>query len=77
MFTLWHALFPLTLMFRAVRTEAPPPSTVQGKCIYTFFKGENQAIQLPLLCTKPSKDKHKFLLSKVGSPGADLVALRA
>ena len=53
------------------------PSTVQGKCIYTFFKAENQQIQFPLLCIKPSKDKHKFFLLKVGSPGANLSATHA
>ena len=30
------------------------PSTVQGNCVYTIFKAENQEIQFPLLCTKPS-----------------------
>ena len=60
----WHGLFSLVLMFPGLRIEAPPLSTVQGKCIYTFFKAENQEIQLLLLCTKPSKDKHKFLFFK-------------
>ena len=55
----------------------PPQSTVQGKSIYTIFKAENQEIQFPLLCTKHSKFKHKFFLSKVGSPEADLSAIRA
>ena len=45
------------------------PSTVQGKCI-----AENQEIQFPLLCSKPGKDNHKFFLSKVCSPGANLSA---
>ena len=35
-------------------------STVQGKCIYTIFKVENQETQFSLLCTKPSIDKHMF-----------------
>ena len=61
MFTIWYGLFSLLLMFPKMRIEAPPPSTVQGKYIYTLFKAENQTIQLPLLCTKPSKDKCKFL----------------
>ena len=56
--------FSLVLMFPGVRIEASPPSTVQGKCIYTFFKVKNQAIQFLLLCTKPSKDKHKILSFK-------------
>ena len=38
-----------------------PLSTVQGKCTYTIFNAENQEIQSPLSCTKPSIDKHKFL----------------
>ena len=33
MFTVWHGLFSLVLMFFGLRIEAPPPSTVQGKCI--------------------------------------------
>ena len=48
--------------------------------IYTFYKAKNQDIQFPLLCTKPRKDKHKFLsfkTSQVRSPGADLLAFRA
>ena len=46
-----------------LRIEAPPLSTVQGKCLH-FFKEENQEIQFPLLCTKSSKDKRKFLSFK-------------
>ena len=38
MFTVWHGLFSLVLMFSGLRIEAPPLSTVQGKCIYTFLK---------------------------------------
>ena len=38
MFTVWHGLFSLVLMFPGLRSEAPLPSTVQGKCRYTFFK---------------------------------------
>ena len=34
----WHQLFSLLLMFSRVRIDASPPSTVQGKCIYTFLK---------------------------------------
>ena len=43
------------------------PSTTQCKCIYAIFKAPralNQVIQFPLLCTKPSIDKHKFLSFK-------------
>ena len=61
-------------MFPGLRIEALPLFTVQGKCIYTFFKAKNQKIQCPLLCSTPSKDKHKFLLSKDGSPGANISA---
>ena len=32
--------------------------------VYTFFKAENQEIQFPLLCTKPSKDKQVFVLQR-------------
>ena len=38
MFTIWHGLFSLVLVFTGLRIEAPPPSTVQDKCIYTFLK---------------------------------------
>ena len=38
MFIVWHRLFSLVLMFSGLRIEALPPSTVQGKCIYTFLK---------------------------------------
>ena len=64
MFTIWHDFFSLVLMFPGVRIEAPPPSTVQGKCIYTYLQAENQAIQLPLLCTKPCKDKQVFAFQR-------------
>ena len=47
-------------MFPGLRIDALPLFTVQGKCIYTIFKAENQEIQFPVLCTKPSKDKDKF-----------------
>ena len=60
-------------MLHRMRIEALSLATVQGKCIYTFFKAENQEFNFPLLCTKPGKDKHK-VFSKVGSPGADLLA---
>ena len=55
MFTVLHGLFPLVLIFPGLST---PPSTVQGKCINTIFKAENQEINFPLLCTKPSIDKY-------------------
>ena len=64
-------------MFLGLKIEVPPLSTVQDKCIYTIFKAENQKIQFLLLCTKRSKDKRKFYLSKVGSSEADLLAIRA
>ena len=56
--------FSLVLVFPGLRIEAPPSSTVQDKCIYTIFKAENQEIQFPFLCTKPSRDKHKLLSFK-------------
>ena len=51
-------------MFPGLRIEDLSLSTVQGKCIYTIFKAENQEIQFQLLCTKPSIDKQKFLSYK-------------
>ena len=74
MFTVWHELFSMVLMFPGMRIEALPPSTVQGKCISTFFKAENQEIQLLLLCNKPSK-YNKFLSFKGRYSRADLLAL--
>ena len=56
MFTVWHELFSLVLMFPSLKIEAPPPSTVQGVYIH-FFKAKNQEIQFQFLCIKPSKDK--------------------
>ena len=76
MFTVWHGLFSLVLMFSGVRIEALPHSQYRVN-VYTLFKAENQLIHFPLLLTKPSKDKHKFFLSKVGSPEADLSTFRA
>ena len=38
MFTIWHGYFSLVLMFHGLRIDAPPISTVQSKCIYTFLK---------------------------------------
>ena len=38
MFTVWHGLFSLVLMFPMLRIEASPLSTVQGKFKYTFLK---------------------------------------
>ena len=64
MFTVWHGLFSLVLMFAGLRNEAPLLFTVQSKCIYTIFEAEIQEIQFPFICTKPSIDKHKFLSFK-------------
>ena len=61
MFTVWHGLLSLVLMFSRLKIEALPLSTVQGKCIYTLFKVENHEIKFPPLCTKSGIDKHKFL----------------
>ena len=60
MFTVWHRLYSLILTFPWLRIEAPPLTAVQEKCIYKFFKAENQETQFLLLCTKPSIDKHNF-----------------
>ena len=64
MFTVWHRLFSLLLRFPGLRIEAPPPSIVQYKCIYTIFKAKNHEIQFMFLCAEPSIDKHKFLSFK-------------
>ena len=64
MFIVWHGLFSLVLIISGLRIEALPLSMVKGKCIHTIFKAANQEIQFPLLCTKPSKDKLKFLSFK-------------
>ena len=50
------------------------PFTVQGKCIYTFFKAENQEIQFRSYVLNLVKINISFFLSKVGSTGADLSA---
>ena len=59
MFTFWHGLLSLVLVFFGLRIEALPLSTVQGKCIYTLFKAENQDFQFSPLCTKLSIDEQK------------------
>ena len=70
-FLLWYSCFPgWELKLR------PSLSTVQGKYIYIFFKAENQEIQFPLLCTKTSKDKHKFfVLQRLAVTGQFIVQL--
>ena len=71
---IWHGLFQCLLFGTAfsfvLMFLRPNHST-------GFFKEENQEIQFPLLCTKPSKDKNKFCLSKVGNPGVNSSASRA
>ena len=57
MFTVWHGLFSLVLMFLRLTIEALPLSTVHGKFKYNIFKAENQETQFLLLCTKPGIDK--------------------
>ena len=78
MFTLWHGLFSLVLMFPGLKIKVPPLSTVHGNNIHTIFKAENQEIQYLLLCTKPSIQINiSFYHSRVGSLEADLSANRA
>ena len=48
MFTVWNRLFCLVLAFLGLRIETLSLSTVQGKCIYTIFKAENQEIRFLL-----------------------------
>ena len=61
LFTVWHSLVSLVLLFPDLRIESPHPSTVQGKCIYTFLKQRTRKFNL-CSCTKPCKDKHKVLV---------------
>ena len=61
MFSVWHGLLSFVLIFLGLRIKA---LFLQDKCIYTIFKMDNQEIQFPLLCTKPSTDKHTFLSFK-------------
>ena len=69
--------FSLVLMFRRLRIEAAPLSTVQGKCIYKIFKAENQEIQFPFKYILNLVWMNiSFYLSKVSCPGADLSASR-
>ena len=80
MFTVWHGLFPLILMFPGLRIEALPLSKVLRKSIYTIFKRRTRKLSFHSyvpVCTKPSIDKHKFLSFKVGSPEAVLSAIHA
>ena len=77
MFTVLHRLLSLVLMFPGLPIEAPPQSTVQGKCIYTFFKQKTRKFNFRSYVLNLIKMNISFCLSKVGSPGADLSALRA
>ena len=74
MFTVWHGLFSLVLLFPGLRIEAPPLSTVQGKCIYTIFKAEIQEIQFLYYVLNMVQINVSFCHSKVVSPGSDLSA---
>ena len=64
MFTVWHGLFSLVLMFPGLRIEAPPHPQYRVS-VYTLFKAENHEIQFPLLCTKPSKDKQRLVVLRL------------
>ena len=76
MFTVWHELFSLVLMFSTLRIEALPPSIVQGKCIYTFLKRRTSRVNFHSYVLIVVKINKSICLSKVGSSGADLSATR-
>ena len=75
MFTVWHELFSLVLVFPSLRSSAP--MYIQGKCIYTIFKAENQETEFPFDVLNLVWINISFHLSKVGGPEADLLAIRA
>ena len=77
MFTVWYRLLSLVLMFSGLRIEALPHLQYRVSVYTLFLKRRTRKFYFRLLCTKPSKDKHKFFLSKVGSPSADLSANHA
>ena len=69
MFTIWHGLFPLVLMFSGLRIEALPTSTVLGKSIYTFFLSGEPVDSISHVCNKPSKNRNVFLFQMLVVPG--------
>ena len=78
MFTVWQYFFLWYSCFLAENWSSAPYLQYRVSVYTLFFQMENQEIQFMLLCTKPSKYKHKFFFfQKVGCPGADLSASRA
>ena len=73
MFTLWHILFSLALMFPGLRIEAPNRVSV-----YTLsLKRRTMKLNFRSYILNLVKINISFFLSKVGSPGADLSANHA
>ena len=68
MFTVLHRLFSLVLMFSRLRIEALSPSTVQGKCIYTFIKQRTSTFNFRS-CVLNLAMINQFFLSKLLVPG--------
>ena len=68
MFTVWHRLSSLVLIFPGLRIEALPLSTVKRRTRkFNFHSYVLNLVQI----------NRNVCLSKVGSPGADLLASRA
>ena len=64
-------------LFSRLRIEAPPLSTVQGKCIYTFLKRRISRFNFRSYVLNLVNINIRFFLSKIGSPGGDLSATHA
>ena len=63
-FTVWHRLFSLVLLFPRLRIEALLPSTVQGKCIYTFLKLRTRKFNFRSYVLNPVKINISFCHSR-------------
>ena len=61
-FFLWYSCFPGW----ELKLLSHPQYKVS---VYTLSKAENQKIQFPLLCIKPSKDKQVFFFQRLVVPG--------
>ena len=63
-FAVRHGLFSLVLMFPGLRIEAPPPSTVKGKCRYTFLKRKTKKLNFRSYVLNVVKINKSFLSFK-------------
>ena len=63
-------IFSFILMFSGLRIEAPPPSAVQGKCIYTFLKRRTSRFNFRscVLNLVSSKDNKSFFFQRLVVP---------